>query len=34
MGQLSEGVCVDSGGDVGAGSQGPIVSVPLFVAVV
>lgn len=32
--QVCEGVCVDSGGDVGMRSQRPIVAVPLFVAVV
>ena len=32
--QVSEGVCVDSGGNVGMRSQRPIVAVPLFAAVV
>lgn len=34
MRQVCEGVCLDSGGDVGVRSQGPIVAVPLFAAVV
>lgn len=32
VGQVSEGVCVDSRGDIGVGSQRPIVAIPLFVA--
>lgn len=32
--QVCEGVCVHCGGDVGVRPQGPIVAVPLFVAVV
>lgn len=32
--QMREGVCVDSRGDVSVRSQGPIVAVPFFVAVV
>lgn len=32
--QMGKSVCVDHGGDEGVGPQGPVVAVPIFVAVV
>lgn len=32
--QVGKSVCVDRGGDVGVGPQGPVVAVPIFVGVV